>query len=157
MKNLQSLINALEAWAQEELAGQRRILAQIQRQEDALVANRSGELLAACQDLERELRGQSDRQDRRAKLFQQFGAMFAVDSRALSMTSILERAGNPPRLSLLRDELRRSSATLVRRNRRFGALAGAQRKLIEEIVAELLHQQDPKALGEGGTLVNAEA
>lgn len=155
--NQQSLINALEAWGQEELAGQRRILGHIQRQEEALVANRSGELLAACQDLDRELRTQMERHARRSKLFAQFAALYRADERALSMSSILERAGNPPRLSQLRDDLRRSSATLVRRNRRFAALAGAQRKLIEEIVAELLNQQDPKALGEGGQLVNAEA
>lgn len=157
MKNQQSLINALEAWAQEELAGQRRVIATLQRQEDALVANRSGDLLNACQDMDKELRGQSDRNTRRERLFKDFGALFGADHRALSMSSILERTGTPPRLANIREELRKSTAQLVRKNRRFAALAGAQRKLIEELMAALLEQEDPKALGQGGTLINAEA
>lgn len=157
MKNLQSQLNTLEAWAQEELAGQRRILALITRQEEALVANRSSLLLEACQELEQELRGQAERADRRGKLFQAIAESLQVDARALSLSSILERVGTHPRLANLRDELRRSTAETVRRNRRFAALAGAQRKLIEELVTTLLQQEDPKALHEGGTLVNAKA
>lgn len=157
MKHLQSQLNTLEAWAQEELAGQRRILALITRQEEALVANRSSLLLEACQELEQELRGQAERADRRSKLFGAIAESLQVDARALSLSSILERVGAHPRLANLRDELRRSTAQIVRRNRRFAALAAAQRKLIEELVTTLLQQENPKALHEGGTLVNAKA
>jgi len=157
MKNQQSLLNALEGWAQEELAGQRRMIATLQRQEDALVANRSGELLSACQEMDTELQGQSERNRRRERLFRDFGELFSVDAKALSMSSILERCSHPARLIALREELRRSTAQIVRRNRRFAALAGAQRKLIDELVAELLQQEDPKQLNQGGSLINAKA
>lgn len=154
---LQSLVNALQAWAQEELAGQRRILELVARQEQALCANDTHALLEATQALEPELKTQSERAERRRRLFAKLAAHWHVDAEALSIGSILERCGGHAGLAHLREELRRSSSELVRRNRRFAALAGAQRRLIEELVAGLLQQDDPRALHEGGTLVNQRA
>lgn len=157
MMPLQSLLNALQAWAQEELAGQRRILALVARQEQALCANDTHALLDATEELEPEMRAQSERAERRRRLFHRIAAHWQVDAEALSIGSILERCGGHAGLAALREELRSSSNELVRRNRRFGALAGAQRRLIEELVAGLLQQDDPRALQEGGTLVNQRA
>ena len=49
---VQSLLNSLQAWAQEELAGQRRIQALIERQERALCANDTQGLDEATRALE---------------------------------------------------------------------------------------------------------
>ncbi len=154
---LQSLLNALQAWAQEELGGQRRIVAIIGRQEAALCANDTRALLDATQELEPEMKSQSERAERRRRLFQKLAAHWQVDAEALSLGSILERSGGHAGLAALREELRGSTAELVRRNRRFAALAGAQRRMIEELVAGLLQQDDPRALQQGGTLVNQRA
>lgn len=154
---LQSLLNSLQAWAQEELAGQRRMLALIERQVDGLVRNAPAELLAATQALEPELAQQAERVDKRRRIFQNLAAHWKVQADALSLGSILERCGGHEPLARLRTELRRSTAELVRRNRRFAALAAAQGRMLEELVAALLQHEDPRLLERGGSLVDAEA
>ena len=59
---VQSLLNSLQAWAQEELAGQRRMLTLIERQERALCVNDPAGLSEATQALEPELAAQSERE-----------------------------------------------------------------------------------------------
>jgi len=154
---IQSLLNSLQAWAQEELAGQRRILAIIERQERTLCANDTGGLVEATQALEPELIAQSERVEKRRRLFSVLAAHWKADPEALSLSSILARCGEQPGLETLRDELRRSTTELNRRNRRFSALASAQRRLVEELVQALLEAGNPATRDHGGALVDAQA
>lgn len=154
---VQSLLNSLQAWAQEELAGQRRMLAIIERQEQALCANDPEGLAAATQALEPELAAQGERVEKRRRLFAVLAAHWKADPEALSLASIIERCGEQPGLARLREELRRSTLELLRRNRRFAALAAAHRRLVEELVKALLSAGQPAPRRHGGALVDAEA
>lgn len=154
---IQSLLNSLQAWAQEELAGQRRMLAIIERQEQTLCANDPEGLAQATQSLEPELAAQSERVEKRRRLFAVLAAHWQADPEALSLSSILERCGEQPGLETLRDELRRSTTELLRRNRRFSVLAAAHRRLVEELVNALLEAGNPSSRTHGGALVDAQA
>jgi hypothetical protein len=154
---VQSLLNSLQAWAQEELAGQRRMLTLIERQERALCANDPAGLSEATQALEPELAAQSERAEKRRRIFAVLAGHWQADPGALSLGSILARSGEQPGLVRLRDELRRSTSELLRRNRRFSALAAAHRRLVEELVGALLSAGNPAPRGNGGALVDAEA
>ena len=100
---VQSLLNALQAWAQEELAGQRCLLAIIARQEQALCANDSGGLAQATQELGPELAAQAERVEKRRRLFAVLAGHWNADPEALSLSSILARCGSQPGLETLRD------------------------------------------------------
>ncbi|MBK7642608.1 MAG: flagellar export chaperone FlgN [Planctomycetes bacterium] len=154
---LQNLLNSLQAWAQEELAGQRRMHVLIERQESRLCANDPDGLLLATQALEPELEAQAERVVKRQRLFAAAARHWKVDPGALSLTSIVERCAPQPGLAKLRDELRVSTTELLRRNRRFSALASSHRRFIEELVNALIESGDPKSTRRGGTLVDAEA
>lgn len=154
---VQSLLNSLQAYAQEELAGQRRMLAIIERQEQTLCANDPDGLAAATQALEPELAAQSERIEKRKRLFVVLAAHWKADPAALSLTSILERCGEQPGLVRLRDELRLSTHDLLRRNRRFAALAAAHRRFVEELVNALLSAGQPDSRNPRASLVDAEA
>ena len=154
---VQSLLNSLQAWAQEELGGQRRMLVIIERQEQTLCANDPEGLAAATQALEPELAAQSERVEKRKRLFAVLAAHWQADPEALSLASIIERCGEQPGLVRLREDLRRSTTELLRRNRRFAALAAAHRRLVEELVNALLSAGQPASRKHGGALVDAEA
>jgi FlgN protein len=154
---LQSLLNALQAWAQEELGGQRRMLLLIERQEQALCANDPAGLAAATAALEPELAAQGERVGKRQRIFAALAAHWQADPEALSLSSILERSGEQPGLAKLRKELHSSTTGLLRRNRRFAALAAAHRRLVEELVEALLEIKDPSSHARGGALVDAQA
>ena len=154
---VQSLLNSLQAWAQEELAGQRRIQALIERQERALCANDTQGLDEATRALEPELAGQSERVLKRRRIFAALAAHWQLDPEALSLASILARCPAQSGLALLRTELQRATSETNRRNRRFAALAGAHRRLVEELVGALLEIGNPAAGRQGGALVDAEA
>jgi hypothetical protein len=154
---IQRLLNSLQAWAQEELAGQRRMLAVVERQEQTLCANDPQGLAQATQLLEAELAAQSERIDKRKRLFATLAAHWRADPEALSLKSILERCPDQPGLAQLREELRSSTNALLRGNRRFAALAAAHRRLVEELVNALLEAGDPGHRARGGALVDAEA
>jgi len=154
---IQSLLNSLQAWAQEELAGQRRMIAILERQEASICANDPAALAEATSSLEPELAAQSERIDKRKRIFAVLAGHWSADPEALSLGSILERSGPQPGLESLRTELRRSTTELLRRNRRFAALASAHRRLVEELVNALLQAANPSSDPRGGSLVNAEA
>jgi FlgN protein len=154
---IQSLLNSLQAWAQEELAGQRRMLAVIGRQEASICANDPAALAEATQALEPELAAQSERVEKRRRLFAVLAAHWNADPEALSLSSIVQRCGPQPGLESLRTELRNSTVELLRRNRRFAALASAHRRLVEELVNALLQAANPSSGPRGGALVDAQA
>ncbi len=154
---IQSLLNSLQAWAQEELGGQRRIQALIERQEQALCANDTSGLSEATQALEPELAAQAERVEKRRRIFAVLAGHWQVDPEALSLASILARCPGQTGLAALRTELHRSTTELLRRNRRFSALASAHRRLVEELVGALLEIGNPASGRKGGTLVDAEA
>lgn len=154
---VQSLLNSLQAWAQEELAGQRRLQALIERQERALCANDTQGLDQATQALEPELAAQSERVEKRRRIFAVLAGHWQLDPEALSLASILARCPAQSGLATLRSELQRATIETNRRNRRFAALAAAHRRLVEELVGALLEIGNPSAGRQGGALLDAKA
>lgn len=158
MKSVQSLINGLESWIQEELLARRRMLALLERQESAVKTAKGDELDECVRAIEKELDGQARRDEKRARIFAELGAAWSVDPSALTLSSIGERAGpGAERMLALRDELLASGAELARRNRRVSALLNAHHRVIGELLGALVAIRGGDASAKSGGLVNAEA
>lgn len=158
MKSVQSLINGLESWIQEELLARRRMLALLERQETAVKSAKGVELEECVRAIEIELDGQARRDEKRARIFAELGRTWSVDPSALTLSSIGERAGaSAARMLVLRDELLESGEKLARRNRRVSALLNAHHRVIEELLGALVAIRGGDASAKSGGLVNAEA
>jgi len=158
VKSIQSLINGLEAWVQEELLARRKLLALLGRQEECVKHARGGELAAIVGELDLELAAQTRRDDKRARLFAALGQAWGVAPETLTLTSIVERAAPAgARLAQLRDELAEASATVARKNRRISALLNAHHKIVEELLGALIAIQGGTPGLQQGALVDARA
>ncbi len=158
MISVQSLVNGLEAWVQEELLARRRFLAVLDEQEAAVKKADGPALERSIAAIETELEAQVRRDEKRARLFDALGAHWGVSGKALTLTSICERAGSTAaRLPALRDELGASSERITRKNRRVSALLNAHQKVIEELLQALVAIQGGNAGTNTGALVDAEA
>ncbi len=158
MISVQSLVNGLEAWVQEELLARRRFLALLEEQETAVKRADGPGLQSSITAIETELEAQVRRDEKRARLFDALGQHWGVSGKALTLTSICERAGSsaarPPQL---RAELGAASERITRKNRRVSALLNAHQKVIEELLQALVAIQGGDAGASTGALVDAEA
>lgn len=157
MTTTQALLNGFEAYVQEEIGARRRLLAIVERQEQAIVAGKSGDLEQATLDVEAELAKDAERGARRTRLFAAAAATWRVAPEVLSLSSIAERFGSgADRLRALRNELRAATAELARRNRRLSALVSAHRRVLADLIHALLANEDASPLTSAGTLIDAE-
>lgn len=160
--DVRSLLNRLEAWAREEIAACERAHELLAAQEQAIVANRPGELDRATRELEALLLREPERGRRRDAVIAGLAAAWGVPARAMTLGSIAERAAaggaDCKRLARLRDELREATGRVLRRNRRVAALTASHRRLVQDVI-QTLFRTDPRMspLGAAGTLVDAEA
>lgn len=158
MMSVQSLINALEAWLQEELFARRRFLELLEAQETAVKRAEARGLSESVDAIEKEIEAQLLRDEKRVRLFAELGRHWGVAGDALTLTSIAERAGDAGRrLATLRDELAAASERIVRKNRRVSRLLEAHQKVIEDLLRALVAIQGGVPGGSTGALVNAEA
>lgn len=154
---IQSSLNALEAWVQEELSARRRMLALLDAQESAVKRNHGGEIVDNLRVLDVELTQQAQRDERRARLFDSLAVHWGLAAETLTLSSICERAGaSAERLARLRDELAESTRQVVRRNRRLSALLNAHQKVIEELLCALVAIHGGDARTRAGALVDAQ-
>ena len=159
MMDVRSLLNRLEAWAQEEIQARGRMLHWLEGQERALQAVDPKALEEATRGVEREIQCDVDRGTRRDALLGQIAAHWNVPVSAMTLGSIAERAGpGAGRLLKLRAELRDKTAHVVRQNRRVAALTRLHHRLVQDVV-QVLFQEEAEAapLAQPGTLVDAEA
>ena len=160
MSELQSRLNALVAWAQEELGGRRRVLACLERQERAVLASRVDELETATAALGLEIELQGERAARRRRLFGAFAGAWRIPVGALSLASIAERVGPAAAgLAAVRVELREAAALVLKKNRRITALLRAHRRVVEDVIRVLVDGAVPDegtARMSAGHLVDAE-
>ena len=151
-----------EAWAQEELHAQRELLALLERQERAIRAGSTEEIVATTAELDRGLARTPARDARRRALLARMEASSVAprDDRAKPATlgalcAILEAHGvDVSRLRQRREELRGAVAEVVRAGRRLAAIARYHGGLLEELCAALVRRETPS---EEGVLVDAEA
>ena len=152
-----ALLAQLEACVQEELGAQGRTIALLESQERALLAG-STEGLATCAEACRaELATVPARARRRAEVLAGLGAAWQVDGAALTLSSVVRRAGDAGRrLERQRDELRRAVAKVARSSRRLAAAARMHQALVAEVLDTLL-EEGRRAGSPGGGLVDASA
>jgi hypothetical protein len=153
-----TLEQALEIHVREEIAARERLLALIQRQEDAVLAGASEELARVTREVEGELALQATRARTRQALFNTFARRFAVPVSELSLSSIAERCGAAgERIATLRRELRDATASVARKNRRLNALVSMHRRVLNDLIHTVLGVDAGREQHATGTLVNAEA
>lgn len=158
MMSVQSLINGLEAWTQEELLARRKFLELLEAQEAAVKKTEAQGLADSVAAIEKEIEAQGRRDQRRAKLFADLGRQWGVAGDALTISSICDRAGDAGRrLATLRDELAAAGERIVRKNRRVSALLEAHQKVIEDLLQALVAIQGGTPEARTGALVDAEA
>jgi hypothetical protein len=157
MTSPRSLLHDLETYVQDEVGARQRMIDIVARQEVAVLHGRAVELEQATRDLERELALQVDRASRRQRILTGFGAAWRLSPSVLSLSSIAERIGpGTERLLTLRRELRDSTATLAKRNRRLAALTTIYRRVLGDVIETLVSGEDSAPLDNTGTLVNAQ-
>lgn len=158
MMNVQSLINGLEAWVQEELLARRKLYALLERQEEVVKKVNGLDLEAVVRDIQLELEAQARRDEKRVRIFDGLAQHWHVAADTLTLTSIAERAGpSGARLAILRDELASASERIVRKNRRLAALLSVHHKVVEELLCALVAIQGGVPGAPAGALVDAEA
>lgn len=158
---LRRQVSQLQAWAKDELEAQRRLLALLERQEEAIRAGSTAGVRSSGEELELELPGGAQRERARSKVIAELARAFGVPGHVLTLSSIVERGEangeDVTGLRRLRDELRACVATVVKTGRRIASLA----RYHQEVLSDLMHVlsssgMENQAPGDGA-LIDAEA
>ena len=154
---LDGLIPRLEAWVQEELGAQRKLLANLKLQEKAIEITELEDLDRFIQE-GRNLRATSGPRDRRRHmLLKDFERVWSVSAKALTLGSIAARLGsNGRRLNILRKDLKTTLKEIGSVARRVRTFARYHQGVIHEVVEDVL-ETNGDIVKQGGTLVNTEA
>jgi hypothetical protein len=154
---LDGLLPRTEAWVQEELAAQRRVLANLRLQQAALEVSDLPALDRAVAEA-RELQKLTRERDRRRKmLLKDFQRLWGVSAKSMTLGSICARlGGSGRRLKKLRDELNDVVRDVARTGQRVRTFARYHQGVIREVV-ETVVKNEGGSVERGGTLLNAEA
>ncbi|MFT6361706.1 MAG: hypothetical protein ACJAZ8_000100 [Planctomycetota bacterium] len=154
---LDGLIPRLEAWVQEELGAQRKLLENLKCQERAIVTTDLDSLDQYIQE-GRDLRAKSGPRDRRRHmLLKDFERVWSVSAKAMTLGSIVARLGsNGRRLDILRRDLKTTLKEIGGLARRVRTFARYHQSVIHEVVEDVL-ETNADAISQGGALVNTEA
>jgi len=156
-QHLDGLVPRTEAWVQEELGAQRRLLENLRLQQAALEGSDLASLDEAVR-AGRDLTRRSTERDRRRKmLLKDFQRLWGVSAQSMTLGSICARlGGSGRRLKRMRDELRDVLRDIARTSQRVRTLARYHQGVIHEVV-ETVVEQEGGSMERGGTLLNAEA
>lgn len=147
----QGLLNALEAWLAEEVAGKERLVAELTAQESALAKSDADAIIATTNRVAAEIEQEIERSRRRELIFSRLGAHWNVAPSALTLGSIVERTGaNGARIAELRDRVRELATETLRRNRRIARIVHVHQSIVQETLAALVGSRE--ALAETGAL-----
>ena len=154
---LDGLIPRLEAWVQEELNAQRKLLVNLKQQEVAIKVTDLDTLESSIAE-GRSLRSEAGPRDRRRHmLLKDFERVWGVSMKTLTLGSIAARLGsNGRRLAILRKELKTTVTEIGQVAQRVRTFARYHKTVIHEVVENVL-DTNSTALKEGGALVNTEA
>jgi hypothetical protein len=152
------LLRQLEAYVQEEIGGQSRLLALLETQQAALRARGTDELASATRALDAEIDSALRRGQRRRELVTALAKQWGVAEDVLTLSSIVRRTGDEgDRLSRQKEELERVSTEVQGLARRNGVAARFHQRLEGELLQAVLSPAGGAPLGEGGALVDAQA
>jgi hypothetical protein len=134
------LAREFEAYAQEELDLQGRLLSALRVQEDALFHGDLPAIRASVQRFDQELCRAPARAARRAELVRRAAAHFRVAPKTLSLASICSRLGaDGERLARQAVELRAAAQAVASATRRLSALARMHVRLNGDLLDAVLH------------------
>lgn len=152
--NVAPVLNALEIVLSEELEGKKLLVRELERQERAMVACVPDEVDAATRGVETQVMAEADRARRRDALLARLAVGWGVSVKALTLSSVAERAGDAgARIEELRRELKPIAQDVLRRNRRVARLVGVHQEIAEQTMAAVLGTQRGKE--ETGVLFDA--
>jgi hypothetical protein len=149
----------LEAWIQEELGVQARMIELLDAQEKAIVAGDGPRLFELGAEMDDELRAKPVKSKTRNALLTGFAREWNVLPETLTLSSIADRCEqgglSVERLRTLRGELRRSTAELLKVGRRIVSLAKYHQGLLSELRESLFTDLEERVPGGGAHLIDA--
>lgn len=144
--NLQGTIIQLESWAREELAAQKALAAELERQERAVAGNDTPGLLRSTEEVQRLIQRGAGRDRRRRQLTNELARAFGVAAQTLTLGSIAERAealgASAQGLRAVRSELREETSRVLRLGRRISAVARRHRGFLDEVLRILAPREN---------------
>jgi hypothetical protein len=157
MNQVITLLRQLEAYVQEEIGAQGRVLAALDQQGAALRSHEPARILESTKALDVEIEAQMRRSSRRTALIEGLAQAWGVAPSSLSLGSIVQRIGDEgARLARQRDDLKRAAGEVAKKSRRNGMVARFQHKIASDVLQAVLVPDGQGSLEEGGTLVDAE-
>lgn len=158
MSSATTWLRQLEAYVQEELGAQGRLIALLEDQERALLSHSRPAIESASHALQAQFAASSTRSRRREELVSRIAQVWGVAPQTLTLASIAERAAaDGERLARQRAELQRATRKAQRLARRTAAAARLHSRLSNEIVRACLGADALSPRVEAGTVVDAEA
>jgi hypothetical protein len=158
VKDATTTLRQLEAYVQEEIGAQGRLLAALEAQDAALRSHEPERIAHATGALDAELEAQGNRAHKRRQLLESLASIWGVAASSLTLTSIAERAGDDgERLARQRHELERVTRRVQRLARRNTTIARFHQRLTADVLQALLVQDEGVQVSDGGALVDAEA
>lgn len=158
MSNATTWLRQLEAYVQEELGAQGRLIALLEDQERALLSHERTSIEAVSEALHAQFPASAARSRRREELVGLLAQSWGVAANTLTLSSIVTRAGaDGERLARQRAELERATRRAQKLARRTAAAARLHSRLSNEIVRACLGVGSEAGAQAAGAMVNAEA
>ena len=158
MNKLPLLLRHLSTQVNEELEAQRRLLALLEAQQEAISAAQAPAIVEAGAAVEAELASAGTRARHRGVLLEGFANLWGLKAGTLTFSSVIERAGEAAAdLANVRNDLRSVTSDVTRKARNIRTLASAHQRLTMEILEVLFASESNGSVEAGGVLVDAEA
>jgi hypothetical protein len=160
VNELSATVHQLEAYVQEELDLQNRLLAALREQESALFHGDLAQIAANVERFDAQLSGAPARAARRHDLLRRLAAQFGVAANTLTLSSICTRLGaDGERLARNSASLRAATQDVATVTRRLSALARMHVRLNNDLLGAVLAggEGHAPALERCGALLDAQA
>ncbi len=157
MSNITTGLRQLEAYLQEELGAQGRLIRLLEDQERALLSHSRPAIESASHALQAQFSASATRSRRREEIIAQLAQTWGVAPQTLTLASISERAGDEGlRLARQRSDLQRATRTAQRLAQRTAAAARLHSRISSDVVRACLGVDASAPKLEAGSVVDAE-
>lgn len=151
---LDTLVNQLEAYLQEERGVQGRLADLLDLEERSVRSNDTDGLERGARGLEAELALEPRREARRRALCEAISTCLGVPAGVVTVGSLAERLGpRGERLARLRQDVREAALSVRSKARRLAIVARGHQEVLADVLRALAGGDD----GASGALVDAEA
>lgn len=158
MNQVTTALRQLEAYVQEEIGAQLRLLERLEAQDLALRSHDPLRIAHTTRALDTEIEGAQKRAQRRHTILAGLADVWGLAPSSLSLSSVAERVGDDgERLERQKQELERISKRVQKLARRNTTVARFHQRLTSDVLQAVLVQDDGGNVHDGGALVDAEA